>query len=35
MIDDNADNVAGAIAAGMDGLLFRSYEQLRAALSSL
>jgi putative hydrolase of the HAD superfamily len=35
MIDDNADNVAGAIAAGMDGLLFHSYEQLRAALSSL
>jgi HAD superfamily hydrolase (TIGR01509 family) len=35
MIDDNADNVAGAIAAGMDGLLFRSYEQLRAALTSL
>jgi HAD superfamily hydrolase (TIGR01509 family) len=34
MIDDNADNVAGAIAAGMDGLLFRSYEQLRAALTS-
>jgi HAD superfamily hydrolase (TIGR01509 family) len=35
MIDDNVDNVAGAIAAGMDGLLFRSYEQLRAALPNL
>lgn len=35
MIDDNADNIAGAIAAGMGGLLFRSYEQLRAALPNL
>jgi HAD superfamily hydrolase (TIGR01509 family) len=32
MIDDNADNIAGAIAAGMDGLQFRSYEQLSASL---
>ena len=35
MIDDNPDNIAGAIAAGMHGLLFRSYEQLRAALADL
>ncbi len=34
MIDDNPDNIAGAIAVGMGGLRFRSYEQLRAALLS-
>jgi HAD superfamily hydrolase (TIGR01509 family) len=33
MIDDNADNVAGAIAAGMAGLVFQSYEQLKAKLT--
>ena len=35
MIDDQAQNIAGAIAAGMDGVLFRSYEELSAALLSL
>jgi len=35
MIDDNPDNIAGALAIGMEGLLFRSYEQLRTSLSEL
>jgi HAD superfamily hydrolase (TIGR01509 family) len=35
MIDDQAQNIAGAIAAGMDGVLFRSYEELSSALLSL
>jgi HAD superfamily hydrolase (TIGR01509 family) len=31
-IDDNADNVEGALAAGLDALLFTDTHALRAAL---
>jgi len=34
MIDDNPANVGGAIAAGMRGLLFHSYEELQRAVAS-
>lgn len=33
MIDDNPVNVAGAIAAGMGGLVYHSFDQLKLALS--
>jgi hypothetical protein len=32
MIDDNPDNVAGALAVGISGLLFQSYGRLRPFL---
>ncbi len=34
MIDDNPANIAGAVAVGMHGLLFRSTDELEAALGS-
>ncbi|HVR11680.1 MAG TPA: HAD family phosphatase [Thermoanaerobaculia bacterium] len=33
MIDDNPDNVAGAISVGMQGIVFTSIEQLETAMS--
>ncbi|MGZ4448072.1 MAG: HAD family phosphatase, partial [Nocardioides sp.] len=32
LVDDRADNVAAAVAAGMDGIVFTDAEHLRAAL---
>lgn len=34
MIDDNPENISGAISAGIGGVLFRSSSQLRAAIDS-